>query len=723
MEQRPLNHSTESEIKREQLKLLYAPLRASQFTVLVNALFILFILRDVIAQPILISWFVALLATIFYRLFVRFQFNQIADNRFSPAMWERKFLFGVILSAVAWGVGAIVLFAPNSITHQVFLAFIFAGITAGSISTLSPSFRAILIFLVLSLIPLGLRLLLTDTILGISMGSLVFLYTLMLVVSGKRFHQNIVENIQLRYEAQRSEKKLHESEEKYRLLFEKSEDPMWLISGNKFTMANQAALNLLGYATEEELANTHPSELSPPLQGDGTPSLEKAEEMMRIGYETGYNRFEWTHKKRNGELFPVAVTLTRIPSEGEDAIFCTWRDISAQKETERALIEAKEAADVANQSKSAFLASMSHEIRTPIHGVLGMTQLLQGTELNPQQQEYLNTIRVSGNSLLTIINEILDLSKIEAGELQIESHPFDLPHAVDDLYRLLSPKAREKGLNLDIDIDDGVPVHVLGDAHRICQILTNLIGNAIKFTEHGGITIKINTSSSVGENYSIRFEVIDSGIGIAVDSQEALFQPFTQADNSTARKYGGTGLGLAISKRLVNLMGGEMGVESIPEQGSTFWFTLTLAASTEAKSGAEEPSSDSTTAPQLEGTILMAEDNEINVMILTSMLKESDLQIDIAENGEQALKMYRQKPYDLILMDCQMPVMDGYQATAEIRNNENAGAHIPIIAITASASEEDRQQTIDAGMDDFMSKPFNKEPLLQILSKWLNREE
>ncbi|MDH3354466.1 MAG: response regulator, partial [Chromatiales bacterium] len=251
----------------------------------------------------------------------------------------------------------------------------------------------------------------------------------------------------------------------------------------------------------------------------------------------------------------------------------------------------------------------------------------------------------------------------------------------------------------------------------------NLIGNAIKFTEQGQVIIKIVVDERKDNHHPLRVEIIDSGIGISSDAQQELFQPFTQADNSTARKYGGTGLGLTISKRLINLMGGEIGVESIPEQGSTFWFTLPLTVSAKTEAHEEKPTTDLTTASQkLEGRILLAEDNEVNAMIASAMLKKGGLDLDIAENGAVALEMLQQKHYDLILMDCQMPVMDGCQATKEIRANEKEGEHIPIIAVTANASEEDRQQTIDAGMDDFMSKPFNQEPLLQMVSKWLNRE-
>jgi len=717
-------------IKREQLKLLYAPLRGSLLTALVNALFLAFILWNEVSHTVLISWVSVLASLMFYRLIIRHRFNNVAGQPFPVVRWRNHFFVGVILASIVWGSGAILLFPTESIVHQVFLTFVFAGITAGSLSTHTPSLRSTVIFLSFALIPLGARLILTGSTIGVSMGALVLLYCVMLIISGRRFNQSIVENIKLRYEAQQREEKLHESEEKYRLLFEKSEDPMWLISGNCFTMANQAAVTLLGYGSEKELINIHPSKLSPPLQADGISSRDKAEEMMHQTYENGYSRFEWIYKKQNGDNFPVDVSMTRIPLDGTEAIFCICRDISAQKGAEHQLIEAKEAAEIANRSKTAFLATISHEVRTPIHAILGINQIVSETDITPQQHEYLDIIQQSGVSLLSTINEILDFSKVEADELPIKSNFFNLPGIVNQLYQQFKSKAEEKQLAIKVDITNGVPVSLIGDAERILQVLSNLVKNAIKFTEKGEIIIKVSSKPCSDHQCPLKFEVIDTGIGISPESQSELFRPFTQSDSSTARKYGGTGLGLAISKRLIDLMGGDIGVESVQDIGSIFWFTLPLrpvlapALTPDESKELEEivaTGSNKEVSP-LEGEILLVEDDEINVIIVSSMLEESGLTLDVAVNGEEALQMYQQKPYDLVLMDCQMPVMDGYQATREIRNGEDLGVHIPIIALTANASEDDHQKTLNAGMDDFMSKPFKKEELIRMISTWLKRK-
>jgi len=527
---------------------------------------------------------------------------------------------------------------------------------------------------------------------------------------------------------------LHQSEHLFRTVVENLAEGLLITEfDDSILYANPRLALITGYEVEEMIGKqTHK------LFTDESewPAAERrnGERAQGIG-----GSYEMRLRRKDGTLIWVLVNAAPFVNAENEIIgtFGAVTDITERKASQEDLIEARERALEASRLKSEFVANMSHEIRTPMNGIIGMTNLLIDTNLSEEQREFATIIKSSGDSLLKIINDVLDFSKIEAGKLVIECAPFNLIVCLEETAAIFLQASRVRKIDISIAVDRRVPTLVLGDALRIKQILTNLLSNAVKFTHKGNVTVSVSVLMEAGKDVTLEFRISDTGIGIPTEVQGRLFQPFTQADGSTTRNYGGTGLGLSISQTLVNLLGGNIGFQSDFGVGSTFWFVIPLQKNLdvlEEDSGLNNPlrspvanmeengreQSSSFMKGQTSPRIMVVEDNPVNQKVAVKMLHRLGIEPVLTSNGKEAVALFQRELFDIILMDCQMPEMDGYAATAEIRKLTHEH-NVIIIAMTANALEGDREKCLTAGMDDYLAKPVKTEELKKKLSYWLDR--
>jgi PAS domain S-box-containing protein len=711
-----LEQGVPEEVGRELVRRLLAEGGRAEWASLVVIGLVLALLWGKAPAVALLGWAATIIVATFVRGLIR---RRILTRALEPGDALRRARPAIAVAGLAWGIGAAVLLPALPPIETGLLLMVVAGLAAAAIATLTADQWSFRFFLVGLLTPLPVGLLQSGAPgSGLLATIMIALFGAAMMVFHRRSHRLLADNLRQSAEAQRSAQRALRDRGYLDALLSGAPVAIAIISAAKQILGVNAAFeSLFGYSAAEAVGRDLNDLIVPPADRDSAELLEA----RAAGGETVVAEVDRRH--RDGHLVPVHVSAAMVGEAAGD-LFVLYEDVTEQRRAEvaraaaeQALREARDAAERLAQTRSAFLANMSHEIRTPLNAILGLTELMLDTDLAPEQRHSLALVQTSGETLLALINDILDFSKIEAEHLQLESIPFELPHLLESTIALLAVRARERRLELLADIAPDAPGFVRGDPTRLRQVLTNLIGNAIKFTPQGEIIVSVTAAAGGEPRGLVRFAVRDTGIGIPPDKRAAIFEEFGQADASTTRKYGGTGLGLAISRRLVRLMGGELAVQSEVGRGSEFHFTLPLESMTEpAKADGAAP-----VAVHLVGRrALIVDDNATNRRIVGDVLRAAGLRVEEAIDGGAGLAAIRRArdegaAYDLAILDAQMPELDGFGVARAVQQDSGL-TRTRLLLLTSAGQRGDGQRCRELGIRGYLSKPASRSDLLEAVS-------
>jgi len=627
--------------------------------------------------------------------------------------WRQTFISGTCANGLVWGAGGILLYSPALPLHSAVILLLICGIAAGVAASQASLWPAVVLFTLSAILPPALAILAVAEPIQMVAGGLLVLYLVYILTVGELNHRTMLDATRLQFENSQLLHDLRQREQHFRSLVENAPDMLMAVSAEGQLLFHSPSTEaLLGYAPAQ-LTGRSVFELIHP--DDQALVRSKTQRLLTTEPGSGSAETRWRHA--GGDWRLLQCVARRIGDSEPAALVVNARDITERRAMEDELRQARDAAEKASRIKSRFLATMSHEIRTPMHAILGMAELLQHSPLSGAQQGYVRAFQAAGRHLLNLIDDLLDFSRIEAGGLQLADRSFHLPHLLDEISDLLGAQARAKGLQLHLELDPALAPWRRGDAQRLRQVIVNLVGNAIKFTPQGQVVLA--AGQEPGATDRLRFTVTDTGIGIAQDQRPSLFAPFSQLDAGSAQQQGGTGLGLSICRHLIEAMGGEITLESTPGKGSCFHFTVCLPQDRAADDSACALPDASASLPPAH--LLVVDDSAMNRLVIKEFLSGSPCRITFAENGVESVELFTQHSFDLVLMDIQMPQLDGWGATRRIRAYEAAHARppVPIVALSASAMEEDRRASLAAGCTAFTAKPLGRSQLFGLLQRYL----